>query len=359
MCIRDSIKPDLVAPGTWIASLRSLFANDNNAWGPISEYYLYQGGTSQAGPHVAGGAAVAVQWYRDNHAGATPSPALVKAMLINSADDMSTAVIPDTGDVMGGEPDDSGEGIVVGDTGPVPNNDEGWGRMNLVNLIDSERRFDLLDQGAGLAGGQILERRIVVGSGEPLKITLVYTDVPALPAAIPALVNDLDLEVIAPNGDLYRGNAFNDGESVAGTVEGDRINNVEAVHLSEPAAGEWVIRVRGRNVVQDVHRRTGVAPEQDFALVLSGQLPSPGEGVISWDREAYRATSTATLRLVDQQLAGQATVRVSVTSTTESAGLEVQLNRVGNGGSFLGTVLLTATAVNLSLIHISEPTRPY
>ena len=340
------IKPDLVAPGTWIASLRSLFANDNNAWGPISEYYLYQGGTSQAGPHVAGGAAVAVQWYRDNHAGATPSPALVKAMLINSADDMSTAVIPDTGDVMGGEPDDSGGGIVVGDTGPVPNNDEGWGRMNLVNLIDSERRFDLLDQGAGLAGGQILERRIVVGSGEPLKITLVYTDVPALPAAIPALVNDLDLEVIAPNGDLYRGNAFNDGESVAGTVEGDRINNVEAVHLSEPAAGEWVIRVRGRNVVQDVHRRTGVAPEQDFALVLSGQLPSPGEGVISWDREAYRATSTATLRLVDQQLAGQATVRVSVTSTTESAGLEVQLNRVGNGGSFLGTVLLTATAVN-------------
>ncbi|MBN9693934.1 MAG: S8 family serine peptidase, partial [Verrucomicrobia bacterium] len=96
------IKPDVVAPGTWIASLRSIFANDNNAWGPISDYYLYQGGTSQAGPHAAGAAAVIVQWYRQMHAGATPSPALVKAIMINSADDMSTAVIPDGDDFLGG-----------------------------------------------------------------------------------------------------------------------------------------------------------------------------------------------------------------------------------------------------------------
>src|SRR5207247_11133431 len=39
------IKPDVVAPGTWIASLRSEYADDNNAWLPISENYMYQGGT--------------------------------------------------------------------------------------------------------------------------------------------------------------------------------------------------------------------------------------------------------------------------------------------------------------------------
>ncbi|MBL9173819.1 MAG: S8 family serine peptidase [Verrucomicrobiales bacterium] len=358
------IKPDLVAPGTWIASLRSLYANDNNAWGPISDRYLYQGGTSQAGPHAAGGAAVAVQWYRDNHGGATPSPALVKAMLINSADDMSTAVIPDTGGDPGEDPVDPGDGIVVGDTGPVPNNDEGWGRMNLVNLIDSERRYEFLDQGAGLASGQVFERRAVVGAGEPLKVTLVYTDVPGNPAAIPALVNDLDLEVIAPNGDLYRGNAFNEGESVAGTVLGDCINNVEAVHLSSPAAGEWILRVRGTSVVQDVHRRTGIAAEQDFALVVSGQLPAPGEGVISWDRVAYRAPATATLRLVDQQLSAQASVTVTVSGTTEPAGQTVVLNRVGNGGNFLGTIGLSAGAPvagdgQLSVVDGEEITAVY
>ena len=334
------IKPDLVAPGTWIASLRSLFANDNNAWGPISEYYLYQGGTSQSGPHVSGGAAVAIHWYEATR-GVRPSPALVKAMLINSAEDMGTAVIPDGGGFFGGDPDDGGGGIVVGDTDPVPNHDEGWGRMDLVTLIDSDRRFEFVEQDAGLVTDQVFERRVVVGSGDLFKVTLVYTDVPALPAAIPALVNDLDLEVEAPNGDLYRGNAFADGESVANTFAADRLNNVEAVHLSEPPAGEWIIRVRAHNVVQDIRRRTTGEPEQDFVLVISGQLPGPGEGVISWDREAYRAPATATLRLVDRDLADESSVQVTVTSTTEPAGQSVQLNRVGTGGNFLGTVELT------------------
>lgn len=336
------IKPDLVAPGTWIASLRSIFANDDNAWGPISSLYLYQGGTSQAGPHASGACAVVVQWYRENHGG-TPSPALVKALLINSADDMGTAVIPGEDDPFG-EPADDGDGVLVGDTAPVPNNDEGWGRINLVNLIDSDRRHEITEQGDGLTTGGVFERKVVVGAGDQLKVTLVYTDMPGLPAAIPALVNDLDLEVIAPNGDVYRGNAFADGDGVANTFQGDRINNVEGVHLSEPAAGEWTVRVRGVNVVQDVHRRNGGAPEQDFALVISGELPAPGEGVVSWDRAAYRAPATATIRLVDQQLAVLPTVGVTVASTTETAGETAVLSRVGLSGNFVGTIALATNA---------------
>ena len=335
------IKPDVTAPGTWIASLRSVFADDNNAWSPISDRYMYQGGTSQAGPHASGAAAVAVQWYRATHAGATPSPALVKAMLINSAEDMGTAVIPDPGDPFGGSPD-SGGSIVVGDTRPVPNNDEGWGRLNLVNLIDSDRRFEFVDQGSGLATGQVFEKRVVVGAGAQLKVTLVYTDVPGLPVAIPALVNDLDLEVLAPDGTLYRGNAFADGESVAGTPEGDRINNVEGVYVGPPPAGEWTVRVRGHNIVQDVHHRSSGAPEQDFVLVISGQLPAPGEGVVSWDRPAYNVPAVASIRLVDSQLASQTSVGVTVTSTTETNGLNVTLARVGPTGSFLGSVNLVS-----------------
>src|SRR5438093_581873 len=59
-CEDGRIKPDLVAPGTWIASLRSAYANDDFAWAPISDKYMYEGGTSQAGPHVSGGAAAFV-----------------------------------------------------------------------------------------------------------------------------------------------------------------------------------------------------------------------------------------------------------------------------------------------------------
>lgn len=346
-CEDGRIKPDITAPGTWIASLRSIYADDNNAWGPISDLYLYQGGTSQAGPHASGACAIFIQWYRQMNRGATPSPAMVKAALINSADDMATAEIPDNGGLgglLGGGDDGGGDTLVVGDTGPVPNNDEGWGRINLENLIDSERRYLLQDQASGLTTGALFERKVVVGPDEPLKVTLVYTDVPALPAAIPALVNDLDLELVNPDGIIYRGNAFSDGESIPGTPDGDHINNVEAVHIGNPAAGEWTVRVRGVNVVQDVHKRTSGAPEQDYVLVISGQLPLPGEGVVSWDRDAYRAPTRATVRVVDSQLAAQPTLTVRVASTLEPAGFDLLLNRVGNGGTFTGSIDLVTNA---------------
>src|SRR6185437_12049271 len=77
-CEDGRIKPDVVAPGTWISSLQSAAASDENAWQPIDDLYQYEGGTSQAGPHASGAAAVFVQYYRETNHGQTPSPALVK-----------------------------------------------------------------------------------------------------------------------------------------------------------------------------------------------------------------------------------------------------------------------------------------
>ena len=110
-CEDGRIKPDLVAPGTWLASARSAVAPDENFWGSISSQYAYMGGTSQAAPLTSGAAAVFVQFYRELSGGQTPSPALVKAALINSASDL-----------------DDADG-----TAPAPNHDEGWGRVDLDN----------------------------------------------------------------------------------------------------------------------------------------------------------------------------------------------------------------------------------
>lgn len=329
------IKPDIVAPGTWIASQKSTAASDMNAWLGISPNYIFQGGTSQSGPHVSGACAIVVQWYRETRSGTTPSPALVKAALINSADDMSTEERPM-------DPDDPfGSGtFIAGDTGPVPNFDEGWGRLNLETLIDSERRFDFTDQTTLLRTGGTWEKRVVVGPEDTLKVTLVYTDVPGLPAAIPALVNDLDLEVISPTGILYRGNAFANGESVAETPIGDRINNVEGVHISEPIAGEYIVRVRGVNISGDALGRTTGVPEQDFAVVVSGQLPLPGEGVVSWERAAYPSPATAAIRLVDQGLGTETSVPVEVSSSSQPTPLALTLNRIPGGSTFTGSVQL-------------------
>ncbi|MGC8990083.1 MAG: S8 family serine peptidase, partial [Verrucomicrobiia bacterium] len=108
-CEDGRIKPDLMVPGTWIASLKSSYASDEFAWAPIDAYYMFQGGTSQAGPHVSGAAAIFVQFYRQTHGGVTPSPALVKAALINSADDMGFGYLVD----------EEGNVEVVGDTDPA------------------------------------------------------------------------------------------------------------------------------------------------------------------------------------------------------------------------------------------------
>lgn len=323
-CEDGRIKPDIVAPGTWIASLQSAGATDENAWAPISPLYQYQGGTSQAGPHASGAAALFVQQYRERNAGATPSPALVKAALINSAVDMDNTV-----------------GILDGGTSYVPNMDEGWGRVDMWELLSGDRSFDYTDQTSLLQAGQTFEKRLVLASGDlPLKVTLTYTDVPGFPPAIPALVNDLDLEVISPSGTIYRGNQFIQGQSVPNAPGTDAINNVENVTVELPERGEYIVRVIARRVIEDARRDT-ITIDQDFAMVFSGDVPAPGEGVISLDRRAYSVPGLVQLKLIDFDLAGQAQALVLLTSTTQPNGLPLQLNASGPG-VFTGQV---ATAI--------------
>ena len=324
-CEDGRIKPDVVAPGTWIASLRSPYGDDNNAWGEISENYLYQGGTSQAGPQVSGAAAVFVQYYRQTYAIGTPSPALVKAALINSAVDMF---------------DESG-------TTPTPNMDEGWGRVDLTEVILSESVHEYVDQTALLTTGQTYDRQIIIASTNlPLKITLVYTDVPGFPAAIPALVNDLDLELIAPDGRVYRGNQFEQGESVPDAPSFDSINNVEGIYVAEPPPGEYRVRVFARNVAQDARRDTP-ALDQDFALVIAGEIPPPETGSVLLNRSSFRAPDRIQIKVIDLDLAAEPSVAVTVRSTTEPSGEIALLLSPGGTGVLTGSIA-TATGPALA-----------
>lgn len=323
-CQDGRIKPDLVAPGTWIASAASSAAPNEAAiaWSPIDNYYVFMGGTSMSGPHAAGAAAVFVQYYKSLYTNTVPSPALVKAALINSADEMDEA---------------------NGGPGPIPNNDEGWGRINLANIIvtnlnNAPLYHQYLDQSVLLTSGQVCVQHVLVRSpGQRLKITLAYTDVPGFPGAIPALVNDLDLEVLGPDGTLYRGNQFSGGESVPNAPSPDNLNNVEAVHLAQPLPGDYLVRVRARNVVQDARLDT-TAIDQDFALVASGDLARPNGGFILLDRTSYTAPGVMQVEVIDPARVANSSVNVLVKSTTEPAGETYVLNSAGNYGAFTGAV---------------------
>ena len=339
-CQDGRIKPDLVAPGTWIASAASAAAPDEAAiaWSAIDDYYVYMGGTSMSGPHAAGAAAVFVQYYKSLHTNAVPSPALVKAALINSADELDEA---------------------NGGPGPVPNNDEGWGRINLANIIvtnlnTAPRYYQYLDQTVLLTNSQVYVQHIFVqGSDQPLKITLAYTDVPGFPGALPALVNDLDLEVVAPDGTLYRGNQFGAGESVPNAPSSDKLNNVEGVFLSQPAPGDYLVRVRASKVVEDAISNTP-AIDQDFALVASGNLARPGVGLILLDRPTYTAPGLMQIEVLDAARAASNTVSVLVTNLTAHTGTTNLLHATGNYGAFTGAVATVTGVAGAGQIQIAN-----
>ncbi len=185
--------PTIAAPGQQIASTRNDLGGTCSTPIPgTGDLYAYCTGTSMAAPHASGSVVLIADWWRDANGGADPSPAMAKALLINGAVDI------------GGAP-------------AIPNFDEGWGRINLSNVIDNGRAMVYHDQehlftASGqtwtLSGG-------VADPAQPLKVTLVWSDAPGAIGANPALVNDLDLEVTV-GGSTYLGNVFAGGWSATG-----------------------------------------------------------------------------------------------------------------------------------------------
>ncbi len=249
------IKPDVVAPGTWILSAFSNLYQEGygdpvnpqngayqwDGWGmPYNVDYKYMGGTSMSNPIAAGGVTVVKDYYSKAHS-INATAALVKATVINSAVDMA---------------DENNDGVNDNDF-PIPNVHEGWGRINLDAATDGTIAF-VEEAASGLStGGSTVFN--VTSTGGPLKVTLVWSDYPSTDTASVNLVNDLDLTVSGPSG-TFLGNVFSGGWSATGG-SADRRNNVENVYIQNPVAGTYTVTVNAFNVPNG---------PQKFALVVDG-----------------------------------------------------------------------------------------
>jgi subtilisin family serine protease len=255
--------PNVIAPGTDIISARAGFrAQYVDTNGVAHANHTRMSGTSMASPHVAGFAAVIIDWWRQTRNGRTPSPALVKALLL-----------PTTESAEGGPG-------VAGGLGVEPNNDVGWGRVSLENTLlqapDSDRgpKIFVDQRHAFTATGQEYTIRVAAADvTRPLRVALTWTDAAGAVGANPALVNDLDLEVLQVNtGDLFRGNVFANGISTTGGVADD-LNNTEVVAIQNPA-GVYEITIVASNLTASA-RPDIATPWQDFALVIdNAEVPA-------------------------------------------------------------------------------------
>lgn len=281
-------KPDIVAPGVAIISTRSDKNQTYEQWGTCNvpsqyqAYYMTQGGTSMSNPLTAGTAVLVRQYYQDGwhpndsqttnpsavpSQGFSPSAALVKATLINGAWDMAP------GQYGTGSTKEIPPGWDAGHD--LPNNAEGYGRVDLQHALfpgngwgdSSQRALEVHDVSQGLQTGQSKDYTVVlVSGGDPLIVTLVWTDPYGAVSAGTELVNDLDLTVTAPDATVYYPNALNNKTTA------DHTNNVEQVKVTSPAAGSWTVRVRGDSVPGNGVDGTTTQP---FALVVSGAIAPP------------------------------------------------------------------------------------
>ena len=127
----------------------------------------------------------------------------------------------------------------------IPNNDEGWGRVNLVNTLVPDSDVGIfVDDRSRLSSGQISDYSFeITRAGEPLKVVLALSDYPGSSSSSTQLRNDLDLEITNPNGLLYKGNVFTNGQSVTNGQK-DSKNNVEVVLVDNAMTGTWSVRVK-------------------------------------------------------------------------------------------------------------------
>ncbi|MCO5933916.1 S8 family peptidase [Mucilaginibacter sp. RB4R14] len=183
-------------------------------------------GTSGAAAFTSGAVALLQQAYKKQN-NALPSSALIKAILINSADDIGTAAV---------------------------DYKTGYGKLNALEAVRTltDARFKT---GNVANKAQTSYQVTVPANCNALKISLAWNDAPAQLNAPYALINDLDLSVTTPTGATLLPWTLSTYPLIDSLLspakrQRDTLNNTEQVTLQNPPAGVYTINIKGSRVPQ-------------------------------------------------------------------------------------------------------------
>jgi hypothetical protein len=197
------------------------------------------GGTSEAAAIVSGISLLIQQAYKDQ-VGSLPPSSLVRAALINSAED-------------------SGR--------PNVDYEYGYGQANSSSAVTSIT--DKTYFNSAVTQDEVKMFDVVVPQNTyRLKVTLVWNDREANPGVTKALVNDLDMSLLQlSSGKVFKPwvlSSFPHADSLKKVARrsADHLNTVEQITIDYPLQGSYSLAVAGFSLTQDM---------QDFSVVYEIQ----------------------------------------------------------------------------------------
>ena len=231
------IKPDVVANGV------SLYSTDDDS----NSDYTSLSGTSMSTPSAAGSAILLQEHYENlNGTGNFMRASTLKALIIHTADEAGNNDGPDY--------------------------EFGWGLMNTLaaaDVISDDVSLNTIEE-ITLNNGGSYQRTITAAGGQPLQVTIVWTDVPGTPVGASLdpitamIVNELDIRITQGSNTYYPWKLERNNPSNAATRSGENnVDNVEMVTIDAPAAGV------DYTIVVD-HDGTLSGGSQVFSLVITG-----------------------------------------------------------------------------------------
>jgi uncharacterized repeat protein (TIGR01451 family) len=242
------VKPDLVAPGTHIEGAASQATGYDGSG--VCDQYMPAGQTLYA-------ASLVYRHYQEQF-GSAPSPAMIKANLVNATRYLTGTYA----------------------SGNLPSNNQGYGETLLGLAFDNTPRTAIDQSRVFTDSGQVYELRGTVRDpAQPFRVTLAWTDAPG-PTTGNSYVNNLDLAV-AIGGQVYKGNVFSGATSITGGSADPR-NNVESVFLPAGQSGLFTVYITATNIAGDGVPGNADPTDQDFALLIYNGMQQFGylDGVV-------------------------------------------------------------------------------